>query len=132
MNRPITPTLKREGFQPDEPVPVEAMTTVAAPVGEAWPLIIKLKHKPIVDPSKQEPIRELRLRQPTGLDIEMAGAPVQIGAGGFFNIDERKMGAMIGRLSGILTPLLNQMDSRDWYTAAFKLYRFFLPSWEED
>jgi len=131
MNRPITPTLKREGFQPDEPLEQPAAPAVA-PVGEAWPMIIKLKHKPIIDPSKSEPIRELRLRQPTGLDIETVGAPVQIGAGGFFNIDERKMGAMIGRLSGILTPLLNQMDSRDWYTVAFRLYRFFLPSWEED
>ena|SRR6516162_4952507 len=123
----------REGFQPD-PAPVAATPAPApapAPV-EAWPLVIKLKHKGIIDPSKPDEIRELRLRQPTALDIETVGAPVQIGGGGMFIIDERKMGAMMGRLSGILTPLLQTMDSRDWYTIAFKLYRFFLPSWEED
>jgi hypothetical protein len=136
MNRPASTALKpplREGFQPDEPAqPVDIQTSAPAPVGERWPLVVKLKYKGIVDPSKPDEIRELRLRQPTALDIEMAGAPVQIGASGIFTIDERKMGAMIGRLSGILTPLLQQMDSRDWYTAAFRLYRFFLPTWEED
>jgi hypothetical protein len=123
----------REGFQPDEPVQTEASAPAPAVATDHWPMVIKLKHKPVLDPSKPgEEIRELRLRQPTAADIEMVGAPVQIGPSGIFTIDERKMGAMIGRLSGILTPLLGQMDSRDWYTAAFRLYRFFLPSWEEE
>jgi hypothetical protein len=129
MNTMTKPRL-REGFQPDEPTAPEPTPAPAEPI-EQWPLVVKLRHKPIIDPSKPDHIRELRLRQPTAGDIEAVGAPVQMGGGGMFVIDERKMGAMIGRLSGILSPLLQQMDSRDWYTAAFRLYRFFLPTWEE-
>ena len=34
---------------------------------------------------------------------------------------------MIAALSGILAPFIDEMDPRDWNTAAYKLRGFFLP-----
>jgi hypothetical protein len=120
--------VKREGFIDDEAV--QTGEVVPLPSGDVWPMRIKLKYKPVVDPSKPEPIRELVFRQPSGGDINYVGNPVKMGEGGIFSFDERKMHMMMGRLSGILTPLLDQMDSRDWNTCAYRLLRFFLPSWD--
>jgi hypothetical protein len=133
MNRPI-----REGFQPD-PAPAEPVATApAAPPAspepeEKWPIVIKLRHHGLRDPSVLDEIRELRLRQPTGGDINYCGSPILMGENGNFVIDYKRMHLMIARLAGILTMTLDQIDPRDWQSAAYRLFRFFLPSaaaWE--
>ena len=122
----------REGFQPDPRQPpavaAEPPAAPAAPIEppDVWPIRITLR-KPIVDPSKPEPITELVLRQPTGGDINRCGNPTRMGPSGF-TIDESKMHLMIGALAGVLTPILDQMDARDWNTVAWRLFRFFVPS----
>jgi hypothetical protein len=124
MNKPLL----REGFQPDKaPPPAIEPQAPEAPAlpPEVWPIRIELR-KPILDPSKPEPIRELVLRQPTGGDINRCGNPIRMGTNGF-EIDTPKMHQMIGAVAGILTPLLDQMDSRDWNTVAYRLFRFFVP-----
>jgi hypothetical protein len=132
MNRPI-----REGFQPD-PAPEAASAAPPAPPAppepvETWPIVIKLRHKGLRDPSLPDEIRELRLRQPTGGDINYCGSPIHMGRDGNFVIDDQRMHLMIARLAGILTMVLDQIDPRDWQTAAYRLFRFFLPNaaaWE--
>jgi hypothetical protein len=42
-------------------------------------------------------------------------------------IEERKMTYIMGALCGILPPLLEQMDPRDWNSCAYRLRKFFLP-----
>ena len=130
MNIPL-----REGFQPEsEPVAAAPAAPPAPPEpAETWPIVIKLKHKGLRDPSIHDEIRELRLRQPTGADINYCGSPIHMGEKGNFVIDDQRMHLMIARLAGILTMTLDQIDPRDWQTAAYRLFRFFLPSpaaWE--
>jgi hypothetical protein len=109
-----------EPLPPPEPVPSEPEDT--------WPMVVKLKHGAIRVDQHHPEITELNLRQPTAGDINYCGAPITMGPSGVFVIEERKMTAMIGRLSGILTPVIDKMDSRDWTTVAYRLFRFFLPS----
>jgi hypothetical protein len=123
----------REGFQlveaaepPTTPAP--APTKPELPP-EVWPLVVKLKYKPINDPTRGT-LHELSLRQPTGGDLNRVGIPLKMDENGRFVFDEPKMHAMIGALSGTLTPILDQIDPRDWQTIAWKLFRFFLPSSE--
>ena len=130
MNKPV----RREGFQ-NEPQEVETRPRAPALPAERWPLVIKLEHSKLYDPSLPDPITELKLRQPTGGDINACGSPVVMGDGGLrFVIDDKRMHMMIGRLAGILTPILDGLDPRDWQTIAWRLYRFFLPgpaAWED-
>lgn len=120
----------REGFQQPKaaaPAPAPAQPPPPEPK-EVWPMIVKLEHRDLFDPSKPDPIKELRLRQPTGGDINAVGNPIYMGEGGRFLIDDRRMYLMIGRLAGILTPLLDPIDPRDLQTASYRLFRFFIPN----
>jgi hypothetical protein len=92
---------------------------------ETWPVTVKL-HKPIIG-NKGEMISELAFREPTGGDIMRQGNPVRIDSAGEIQIDERKMTAMMGQLSGVLVPLLDAMHPRDWTSCAYRLRVFFLP-----
>lgn len=137
----------REGFVADEPKPV-AVAAVAAPAPaiapspaaaaepapppapepyvDKWPIRVKLMHKGIRN-DKNETVHELVFREPTGGDINRYGNPVRVDTMGEVIIDERKMSVMMGALSGILSPLLDAMDPRDWNSCAYRLRRFFLP-----
>jgi hypothetical protein len=42
-------------------------------------------------------------------------------------IEERKMTYIMGALCGVLPPLLEMMDTRDWNSCAYRLRKFFLP-----
>jgi Phage tail assembly chaperone proteins, E, or 41 or 14 len=129
MNRPV-----REGFVTEDPVdgagvlPPEAPTIEAEPemFRETWPIKVKLLHKSIRG-NKGEDIRELVFREPTGGDINRYGNPVRVDQNGDVIIDERKMTFMMTALTGILTPMLERMDPRDWNSAAYRLRGFFLP-----
>ena len=129
MNKPI-----KEGFVQDEPVTIEEVaipeTAEAAappqPEQETWPIKVKLLHKAIRN-NKNEEVRELVFREPTGGDINRYGNPCRIDSTGEVHIDERKMTLIMAGLTGILSPLLERMDPRDWNSCAYRLRGFFLP-----
>ena len=132
MNKPAM----REGFVLDkEPVaPVEATQSVAPALPdlvEEWPIKIKLQHSKISDPSRPGLIQELTFRQPTAGDINRCGNPCRIDNNGDLQVDERKMTLIMANLSGVLSPILEQMDARDWSTCRWRLQRFFLPDWAQ-
>jgi tail assembly chaperone E/41/14-like protein len=114
--------------------PVIDATPVAPPVEtqpppapvETWPIRVKLLHKAIRN-NTNEVIRELTFREPTGGDINRYGNPCRINIDGDVVIDEAKMTRVMAALSGILPPLLEVMDPRDWNSCAYRLRGFFLP-----
>jgi hypothetical protein len=132
MNRPQ----KREGFVIDDArVPPESADAEQeqgekqqeqAEILEEWPITVRLLHRPIRN-NKGEEVRELSFREPTGGDINRYGNPVRINQEGDVVIDERKMTLIMAALSGILSPLLERMDPRDWNSCAYRLRNFFLP-----
>ena len=91
-----------------------------------WPMRIRLLHRPIRN-NKNEEIREITFREPTGGDINRYGAPVRINADGMFDIDDKKMAMMMAGLSGINLPFLERMDPRDWQSCVYRLKLFFHP-----
>ena len=125
MNKPVT----REGFQHAEPVkaePVAPAEASAAEEKEIWPIKVKLVHKPIRDQDGKE-LAEMAFREPTAGDINRYGNPVRLTNDYDAAIDERKMTLMIAALSGVLSPMLDKMDPRDWNSCAYRLRPFFLP-----
>jgi len=124
MNKPV----QHEGFVTDEPIDAPAPAPAPQPVvpEEAWPVVVKLLHKPLRD-HRGEVVRELRFREPTGGDINRYGNPVRVDMNGDVVIDEKKMSMMMSSLCGILLPMFEQIDPRDWNSAAYRLRGFFLP-----
>jgi hypothetical protein len=122
----------REGFVDatpvESPVPAQQPQTVDDVEALAWrcPITIKLRRKSIVG-NNGEQLTELTFREPTGGDIVRHGNPVHIDREGEFKIDEKKMTAMMGQLSGVLAPLLHAMHPVDWNTCADRLAIFFVP-----
>jgi hypothetical protein len=96
-----------------------------APV-EVWPITVRLLHKQIRG-MKGELLKELTFREPTGGDINRHGNPCRVNFEGEVIIDEQKMMRIMAALSGLLPPLLDPMDPRDWNSCAFRLRNFFLP-----
>lgn len=128
---------KRDGFidvtpttplSSPETLPVnEAMESAPPPPpAEEWPIRVKLLHRSIRDNNGRE-IREIVFRQPTGGDINRCGNPCRINQDGDVVFDERKMSLIMANLSGILSPILDGMDPRDWNSCAYRLRSFFLP-----
>lgn len=130
MNQPQ----KRDGFiLTDEPVakPIEAQQPAPPqrepedPI-ETWPIVVKLLHKPIRN-TKGDMVKEVSFREPTGGDINRYGNPCRVNNEGEVVIDERKMSMMMSSLAGILLPMFEQIDPRDWNSCAYRLRGFFLP-----
>jgi hypothetical protein len=129
MNVPVA----REGFQRAEPM---APQPAAAPAPEpplpeeefreTWPIRVKLVHKAILDQNNKE-LKELLFREPTAGDINRHGNPVRLTDDYEAVIDERKMTLIMANLSGVLSPMLDKMDPRDWNSCAYRLRTFFLP-----
>jgi Phage tail assembly chaperone proteins, E, or 41 or 14 len=121
---------KKEGFVEDEPVdaklPGPAPAEPPPAPTETWPIKVKLLYRPIRDNQGAE-VRELSFREPTGGDINRYGNPVRINQDGDVVIDERKMTFIMAALTGILSPMLERMDPRDWNSCAYRLRSFFLP-----
>jgi hypothetical protein len=133
MNAPVA----REGFQRSDPVapqPVAAPAPEPSPppapkveeYKETWPIKVKLVHKPIRDQNDRE-LKELSFREPTAGDINRYGNPVRLTDDYDAVIDERKMTLIMANLSGVLSPMLDKMDPRDWNSCAYRLRTFFLP-----
>src|SRR5262249_14422536 len=124
----------REGFIPDEPHRDEGPAVVDMATGapmpeqpeEEWPVKVRLLHKPVRN-NRGEEIKELTFREPTGADINRYGNPVRINQEGDIVIDEKKMTWIMAALSGVLSPMLERMDPRDWNSCAYRLRSFFLP-----
>jgi hypothetical protein len=93
---------------------------------EKWPVTVKLLHKSIPD-NNGNMIDALEFRQPRGGDINRYGNPCRINQEGDVVIDERKMHYVMAALCGVLPPLLEAMDPRDWNSCAYRLRDFFLP-----
>src|SRR5262245_35409144 len=129
----------REGFQQPNEAPTingqvvgnpdPGMETQPPPPAPLWPVKVKLLHKPIRDNNGRE-VKELSFREPTGGDINRCGNPCRVDQNGDVIIDERKMSLIMANLSGILSPLLDTMDPRDWNSCAYRLRGFFLPELE--
>ena len=123
---------KKEGFVADEPTddpklpPPAPVEPPPPPPTETWPIKVKLLYRPIRDNQGAE-VKELSFREPTGGDINRYGNPVRINQEGDVVIDERKMTFIMAALTGILSPLLERMDPRDWNSCAYRLRAFFLP-----
>ena len=128
----------REGFQPfddgsasDKPaIEGQAETVEEAveppPLSDEWPITVRLLYKPIRN-GKGEEVKELVFREPTGADINRIGNPCRVDRLGEVQIDDQRMMAMLGNLSGVVTPLLERMDPRDYASCAYRLRNFFTP-----
>jgi hypothetical protein len=138
---------EREGFVATEKVEDEDLkpqtqaemvandTPVIEEEVEDWPLTIQLLHKPI-EIKRGVEVSELTFREPTAGDIMRAGGNpckveiVEMGGGRVTwqpVIDDPKMLRLMASLSGVLEPLLQRMDPRDYASCAHRLRRFFLP-----
>jgi len=92
-----------------------------------FPMTVKLLYRPIRG-NNQEELTQLTFREPTGGDINRCGNPCRVNSDGDVLIDEKKMTLIMANLSGVLLPLLDRMDPRDWNSCAYRLRRFFLPN----
>jgi hypothetical protein len=122
-----TPALRAAPAPTIEPSPAETDAAAAAAAElDKWPITVKLMHRAIRNNNGQE-VREVSLREPRAGDINRYGNPIRINQDGDVLIDERKMTFMISALADILPPFIEQMDTRDWNSVAYRLRRFFLP-----
>jgi hypothetical protein len=101
-------------------------SAVAAIAADTWPVKVKLLYRAIRD-NKNVEIKEISFREPTAGDINRHGNPVRIGPEGEAIIDDQRMMQVMASLSGILSPLLERMDPRDYASCAYRLRRFFCP-----
>jgi hypothetical protein len=131
--------LKREGFQFDDGAVDNANAAESAPVVEleeeaagpvlnnTFPITVRLLHKPVRN-GKGEEVKELTFREPTGGEVARIGNPVRVDDAGEIHVDDRRMFLMMANLSGVMTPMLERMDPRDYASCAYRLRTFFLPS----
>ena len=74
---------------------------------------------------------DLVFREPTAEDVDQAGCPVtlDLDAGGEtkVNFDEKKMTAMIARLSDVPLPFIRKMRANDWISCAWAIAPFSYP-----
>ncbi|WP_128941061.1 phage tail assembly protein [Bradyrhizobium zhanjiangense] len=120
----IEPRGKTRAMPPPEiePSPAEQPQLME----DEWPIVVKLIYRPIRN-NRGEDIKEVSLREPRAGDINRYGNPIRVNQDGDVLIDERKMTYMIAALSGVLPPFIEEMDTRDWNSCAYRLRRFFLP-----
>ena len=144
MNERVRPT---EGFVIDQPAatppqpqahqqPAPAKRAAPPPVIEPspaelpppseWPITVTLRHKSIRDNNGAE-VKQVTMREPRAGDINRYGNPVRVNTDGEILIEERKMTYMIAALTGILVPFIEDMDTRDWNSCAYRIRGFFLP-----
>jgi hypothetical protein len=93
---------------------------------DQWPVTVQLLYRPIMN-DKGEMVTSLVFREPRASEINRIGNPTRMLWDGEIIIEERKMTYIMGALSGVLPPLLEAMDPRDWNSCAYRLRKFFLP-----
>lgn len=127
----------REGFQLDDGTdePVAALSEASKEeldrtlISDEWPITVRLLHKKLRK-SKTEEVDSITFREPTGRDIANVGNPVRVALNGELMIDDGRMFHMMANLSGILSPILERMDPRDYASCAYRLRNFFIPNVE--
>jgi hypothetical protein len=109
-----------------------------APPPDVWPMVIKLRHRPIKAPGKdgkEVMINELSFREPRANDmIKAGGNPVRVAFMGVvdgqpnydYMIDDARMTKVMANLMGIQDAYLMALDPRDYASAAYRLRRFFI------
>jgi hypothetical protein len=124
---PLPSQMKLDQPPPEAPLSVadQARADIAANP-DKWPLVIELLYKPIKN-EKGELLTALSFREPRAAEINRIGNPVRLLWDNEILIEERKMKYIMGALSGLFPPTIEQMDPRDWNSCANKLREFFLP-----
>jgi hypothetical protein len=124
-----------EGFVAEQPVPKRTVppptiepspAELPAPAEHEWPITVALRHKPIRNNNGEE-VKQVTMREPRAGDINRYGNPVRVNSDGEIVIEERKMTYMIAALTNILPPFIEDMDTRDWNSCAYRIRGFFLP-----
>ena len=124
---PLPSQVKAEAPVPEPALPeVEAIRKEIAANAEKWPITVHLLYKPISN-DKGEVVNSLTFREPRASEINRIGNPTRMLWDGEIIIEERKMTYVMAALCGILPPLLENMDPRDWNSCALRLRKFFLP-----
>ena len=111
---------------PLPPVEVEEPQAPPPKPVDQFPITVRLLYRSIRG-NNQEELTSLTFREPTGGDINRCGNPCRVNSDGDVVIDEKKMTLIMANLSGVLVPLLDRMDPRDWNSCAYRLRNFFLP-----
>jgi hypothetical protein len=106
--------------------PTQEPQVASPPPVDQFPITVKLLYRPILGNNREE-LTSLTFREPTGGDINHCGNPCRVNSDGDVVIDEKKMSLIMANLSGVLSPLLDRMDPRDWNSCAYRLRNFFLP-----
>jgi len=125
-NGPIIDARPNPAPNPVPQPPVEEPQVAPPPPVDQFPITVKLLYRPIRG-NNQEELHSLTFREPTGGDINRCGNPCRVNSDGDVVIDEKKMSLIMANLSGVLSPLLDRMDPRDWNSCAYRLRNFFLP-----
>jgi hypothetical protein len=119
--------MKPEAPSPEPPVSeYDALRRELKEKAEDWPITVQLLYRPIMN-DRGEQVDHLTFREPRASEINRIGNPTRMLADGEIIIEERKMTYIMGALCGILPPLLDNMDPRDWNSCALRLRKFFLP-----
>lgn len=124
---PLPSQLKVEQPAPEPPLPeIEAVRRDIAANAEKWPITVQLLYKSIRN-DRGELVSSLTFREPRASEINRIGNPTRMLWDGEIVIEERKMTYIMAALCGVLPPLLDEMDPRDWNSCALRLRKFFLP-----
>jgi hypothetical protein len=131
--QPLPSQVKLEQPPPEAPLSeAEQARQEIAAAAERWPVTVQLLYKPIMNDTG-ETVNKLTFREPRASDINRIGNPTRMLWDGEIIIEERKMTYIMAALCGILPPLLEAMDPRDWNACALRLRKYFLPDvrgWE--
>jgi hypothetical protein len=124
---PLPSQIKPEAPKP-EPLVSEAdrLRKDIRESAESWPITVQLLYRSVKN-DKGEEVWNLTFREPRASEINRIGNPTRMLWDGEIIIEERKMTYIMGALCGILPPLLEAMDPRDWNSCAYRLRKFFLP-----
>ena len=87
----------------------------------------KMSEKGNIRDNNGAEVKQVTMREPRAGDINRYGNPVRVNTDGEILIEERKMTYMIAALTGILVPFIEDMDTRDWNSCAYRIRGFFLP-----
>jgi hypothetical protein len=126
--QPLPSQIKSEAPVPEPPVEDESarLRREISESQDTWPITVQLLYRPIKN-DKGEEITSLTFREPRASEINRIGNPTRMLWDGEIIIEERKMTYIMGALCGVLPPLLENMDPRDWNSCAYRLRKFFLP-----
>ena len=142
IEAPSTPMTEPQANPPQPPLPSQMKSEVPKPEPvlteydrlrkeiqanrEEWPVTVQLLYRPIRN-DKGEEVWSLTFREPRASEINRIGNPTRMLWVGEIFIEERKMTYIMASLCGILEPLIEAMDPRDWNSCAYRLRKFFLP-----